>query len=422
MSTLLDALWDTMNTRGIVYCVLRRDENLLEEPDVDLLVRAKDRAALETIMMHSGFIAFSMPKTGSDRFYLILDYSRHRWLLVQAAFHLHYGKTKFFQDPIEEQVLARREAKNNYFVPAPLDQFRILFLHCLLDKGHFRKYWDYFLGFRIEPGSVAIPGFSERQWLPLSRVRLNELRHQKYKVWANGFRQSLRRQTPGYFWRLVGRLFVKVFRLKAIRPGFRIAFLGPDGSGKTTAVQNFAHRMMWPLEVLKVYLGDNRYLNPLAKFIHDYKEKREKEGKKDFWLSSLHLFLGYLDKCIRVAMAEYFYLAGGIALFDRSFHDLLANPEVPEGSFKYRLKEFLYKVSPKPDLVIFLEADAAVLHARKSDHPLEFIEKACARYQRVAAEHGKNMIRIKADQPPEAVVNQCLEAFWERWSRRWLGE
>jgi thymidylate kinase len=99
-----------------------------------------------------------------------------------------------------------------------------------------------------------------------------------------------------------------------------------------------------------------------------------------------------------------------IVAYDRHFQfDFDYDNAEPNGnSFRFtdRLHRWcLAKLYPRPDLVIFLDAPAEVLFARKGEASLQWLESRRQAYLR-QGKKTPNFVRVDATQPVESVYNE----------------
>jgi thymidylate kinase len=101
-----------------------------------------------------------------------------------------------------------------------------------------------------------------------------------------------------------------------------------------------------------------------------------------------------------------------VVLFDRHFFaDYYSTDVHGAASASRRLHGlFLAHVYPKPDLVVYLDAPAALLLARKGEGTLASLEALRSNYERLA-EAAPCFVRIDASQPLERVVADAATAI-----------
>lgn len=101
---------------------------------------------------------------------------------------------------------------------------------------------------------------------------------------------------------------------------------------------------------------------------------------------------------------------GRVVVVDRHFfldfyaHDILGQDRPLARRLHGLMLEHLY---PRPDLVIFLDAPAAVLLARKGEGTLESLERRRLEYL-AAAPHVRRFVTVDSSCPPDDVVNTVL--------------
>jgi hypothetical protein len=131
------------------------------------------------------------------------------------------------------------------------------------------------------------------------------------------------------------------------------------------------------------------------------------------------------EECYRQCLTWYYLWQGNIVLYDRHFffdyyaYDIA--PILENRSLSRRMHGlFLQYILPKPDLVIYLDAPAAVLFARKGEGTIESLERRRQEYLQ-ARRHVRHFEVIDATQPMEQVtreVTQVILAYSESRSKK----
>ena len=151
------------------------------------------------------------------------------------------------------------------------------------------------------------------------------------------------------------------------RPGLWVAVFGPDGAGKSAAIQRLTE------ELSPCFPSVQRFhFRPMfALQCQDLPPVTNPHGKppRGFFPSILKLLFWLADYCygyvstIRPALVN-----SGLILFDRYYHDVLIDPH------RYRLPgstlgfaKLLLRLVPQPDLYILLDVPAEVLQQRKPE-------------------------------------------------------
>lgn len=97
----------------------------------------------------------------------------------------------------------------------------------------------------------------------------------------------------------------------------------------------------------------------------------------------------------------------GTLIFDRYHADLLVDPRRYRYGGPLAFAKLASALMPQPDLVIFLDAPADVLYARKQEVPVETLASSRRRYLALCQTHSRFSV-IDASQPVDRVVASVM--------------
>ena len=135
---------------------------------------------------------------------------------------------------------------------------------------------------------------------------------------------------------------------------------------------------------------------------HHVAHRSVKRGKV---MSTLRMLNRLAEATFRQSLSWIYQLRGFVVLYDRHFL-FDATSSSKHRQLSDRIYEWvLTHVFPKPGLVLFLDAPAEVLFARKGEGTVEYLE----RKRQAALRRGelvKRFVRIDADRPLEEVLTE----------------
>lgn len=212
---------------------------------------------------------------------------------------------------------------------------------------------------------------------------------------------------------------------------FTVALLGADGAGKTTIGRRLQEEL--PDLIRYIYMGINldssNLVLPTTRLLLRIRyvlgkppamggppdPQRAKPRSRNpikqiaaVMKSSLRLMNQLGEEWYRQVIAKYYRRRGYVVLFDRHFfYDYYAHDVVSGGRSRRlsnRIHGFLLKhFYPEPDLVIFLDAPAEVLFARKREGTVELLERRRQEYLQIR-ERVRHFFTVDVTRPVEDVA------------------
>lgn len=189
--------------------------------------------------------------------------------------------------------------------------------------------------------------------------------------------------------------------------GLSIAFLGPDGSGKSTVIDRVSQQLAQAFRQVEY-----RHLRPgpLPAAPTPHKpvtdpHAQPPRGRIGSIVKLLHFWARYWSGTLCWLYPRR--VCSTLVLIDRYYHDLIADPRRYRYSASLKLARWLGRCLPQPDMAFILDAPPEALQARKQEVPFaESARQRCA-YLKLANEFRQASV-IDASQPIDQVVATIL--------------
>jgi O-antigen/teichoic acid export membrane protein len=411
---LLQRVFALLDQAGIRYCVSHGYETYPERvaSDVDLILPAEaaKRELPQLLAGNAQWLGARIVQwVRADTYYVVLmgiddsDEIHHLSLDISIDYELRNHVL------LEgEEILASRRRLGQFWVPSPEIEFACCLLRRVV-KGQLSPLHAARLQelYQLDPAACRaqvgrfFTGPHQRlieealatgDWTRV-RAALTSLR-------GVLLRRSVQRHPIRFLARWATAQIRRLQRWCRPRNGLHVVFLGPDGAGKSSVVRGmrddlgpaFFHtscRSFPPALLDRGEAGGDAgrphelpQRSPLASVIRAV----------CYWLvySSVgHFFTIRLER-IRFSLSMH----------DRHFVDTLIDPRRYRYSGPRRLLEWIWRVIPKPDLVLVLDAPPDVIQSRKQDVSAQETARQCKAYRELA--HALSMARlVSSNQSPQ---------------------
>jgi len=439
-SIFLKELFDRLNKSGVRYAVLRNYETLphsLNGSDLDILVADSDAlAARDTIdafaRSHGGrlVVGYSV-KSHILRFCGRKD-SIWWGLPVDIYTSLDYRGLEYAS---ADAVLLKAEDWTGVRVVSKGDKGITAFLKECLANGCCRKNY-------IEEAAAAYAKNPKRYELMLSRY-FGAQATSKLAAYLQSNRnpKTLRRLSARLRWALLfaslhrsPRGTIQVILLSNLKrcqrlllpPGYSVAVLGTDGSGKSTVNSKVEAVLSEALhnKVRCEHMRPN--LLPSIAWLFGIPSTsgpvtNPHASNPSGFIGSLARLLYYsLDYILGYWFKIYPALVKRPTLyaFDRYYYDYIIDPRRSRICLPLWIIKTIGFLIPQPDLTLCLGADPVVIHNRKPELPLAEVERQVAELKRFC-EKNKNAVWIDTGCSIEESVDKALHAITYRMAARY---
>ncbi|HVL23782.1 MAG TPA: hypothetical protein VM450_06835 [Thermomicrobiales bacterium] len=407
-----------MSDAGIDYCILhgyqRFDDGI--DSDVDCIVGAQHLPeGLVLAVQSAGLrVVQHLQHESTAHYFVITDDGRNgpsRFLKLDVSSDYRRDGRVFYSG---DEMLADRQPFEDYWVPQPAQEFGY-YLVKKTAKGSISDDQARRLSelHAADPAGcdAAIDRFWSREYAALLKAAARTGSWESVRTLLPQFRQDLLRTTgsesssrPFRYWLAdVARRCRRI----AQPTGLHVVFLGPDGAGKSTVIEQVEQALAPAFRrttiqhlapgVLRRRTSSGPVVDPHQKPARSLPQSLMKGA---YWL--VDYALGYHLK-VRPNLVR-----STLVLFDRYLPDVLVDPRRYRYGGPAWLVSLVWRVVPKPDLVILLDAPTEVLQARKREVPPEETARQREAYRALVTRLPNGHI-VDANQPIEQVVSDVNE-------------
>jgi len=204
---------------------------------------------------------------------------------------------------------------------------------------------------------------------------------------------------------------------RVLRPtGVLAVFLGADGSGKSTVI-NEVETMLVPVfretcrYHLRPHVGKTATNRGPVTDPHGQQPRGRLPSLLKIGCWWMDYILGYLaDVYLRIVKSTF-------VIFDRYYYDLLVDPKRYRYGAPLWIARLVGWFIPRPDLIILLDAPVEVLHERKLEVPLEETRRQCDAYLKLVQSLPNGHV-VDASKPLQEVVRQVEDIVLDYMDKR----
>lgn len=436
-------LVEKLDAAGIAWCVLRNYETFphprSETSDLDILVDCPSRKSFELLQESMKSLPVSIgtvtTKSGASMVGVFLC------LPGQPSLHLDFMQRITWRGMrllAEDRVLAACVRRNGVCIPNPGHESAVSLMGYLFHQNQVKP--DY--RERIQHlAAQDQAGFADCLTPVWGSALANELAARAvggewdwFAAWVkHGKRRLLLNmgQHPLDLLRMLRGTVLTLGHRMIFPVGLWVAFMGPDGAGKTTVAEAYRARLvtLFGPAYQRQFHWRPRWLPAPGKLAGQGEAEiviEDPHGKPPrgrlvsllrfgyFWLD---FALGHWVKVRPLLVRRY------LVSFDRCYYDFLVDPR----RFRLQLPQWVMRLFahlvPQPDLIFVFDAPAGVLHARKQELGLAEID-AQLDSLRVLASSNARMHSVRVDRDVQAIVDELERAtlnYLDRRARRRLG-
>jgi thymidylate kinase len=494
---LVNDLFKVLNERGIRYCHWKSTFGLSKgmsgETDLDLLVARSHQRLFVEILLEHNFKPFNPDP--SRQYSGIVDYlgfdeESGKLVHLHVHYHLVLGEQyiKNYQLPLEDLLLDNTYLTHGVRIPVPELEVILLVIRSLLkyrdedwlrdrlkvgrQKGLTEDTIREFKHLLPQVNNQRIEFFIDQEFpflspsvvqdflelieeptdiggklLPLRKtVRMDLASFQRYSSFRAKTKYFKERIKRHWILRRLGIMKWKLERGKTPDSGgVTLAFVGIDGSGKTTIIREISTWLSWQLKVKNYYMGSNqpatiaRILKGIYKFTYNSRlVVRRLIGDRNFihrifqemtrFTKSVRYLAEARDLQRRYLDGKRKSAQGSIVLFERyplvchsDFSYMLDGPRIEHlyngnlGLISKRfanIEESIHTSFQSPDHTFLFHVEPEVSLARKPDHEEDMIRSKYHAIQGIDRDGG-HIIDIDGNLPYNEVLSQVKNLCWD---------
>ncbi len=418
----LAAIFNLLEQEGIPFCVLRGYQGFPDEigSDVDILVPEEVSAGrLSTLFDNNRSGVGARVVRRSGKYFTLLcgqDTDPLELLTFDFVWHCEIESVVYLEG---KPVLRNRKKFKNFWIPSTAHEFDFYLASSisknLLDEKRATRLTELYRHSPEEcraqllifwPAKVTdqfCRAAESGNWSP---VQQNLQVLHRALAW-----QFITKKPLGAIQGGLARLAGRVKRFVSPR-GFHLVLLGPDGAGKSSVIDKLENTMVGPFAHVHT-LG---FAPPIYKLWRKGPVNTDTPhalAPRSYGVSVLRAFFWMAYNLSGYVSLRWAKARSTLVLNDRHFVDILVDPvRYRYGGPRWLLK-FIWRLMPKPDAIILLNAPPEVLQARKQELTLDETRRQCREYLALVRQQ-KNGHVIDAAQSRERVMHHVMEIIFAR--------
>jgi thymidylate kinase len=409
-----------LDKNSIKYAVTNGYEDLLRnillEHDVDILFKKKDFLIIEEILENFCEInGFQIVQIYHQEVYakniFIYNSKTQELLSLDIYGKLHKNNFVYFT---EEEIFNNIITYKDINILVPYQEFTHYLLK-KISKNELKKEVFNYLKKIFYKDSLNCSTVLEDHLIETGKIIVESFKNNDFSTLLkeqNNILLDIKTSSPSILYWLQDK--VRFFKRIFMPTGISIAFLGPDGSGKTTIIDSLlvAHlpfRRVDYFHLKPIYTSNKT--NTITSNPHEFKPYNSIKSYIKLMYFFCQYNLGWIKNIVPLKIRSSFII------FDRYFDDLIVDSKryrYGGGSFAAKFCSAFIK---KPSLYFVLITDAKIIYQRKQEVSFEELENQVKKYKSLV--DNKRYFEIDVKESPNLIVKKVQKILMEKMHERY---
>ncbi len=438
---LLEKVFKVINESNLDYCIQNKYEMMPEEipSDIDMMYRNASEEDLDNLVSkvakETGLIVTQKICQGYFEYTYIISYPcPQKYFQLQLDFYRAISRRGYLNIMPAEEMLENKRFYKCFYVPDPYIEFKYMWIRRTIKHDMNNEHIEIAKKLYLNNPEKYIEQLKKDFGAEVSSLVLEildkndvEIFNRNFEVFNSAAKRISRKNAS-----LPVRLKYTAFMLGTVVPkrifhkcGLSVAFIAPDGAGKSTIINRVKETVSGSFYGVNLYymrphlfknLGHYNKLNPTEEAAtndnpHGVVCDGVFKSAVRFFFYNLDFQLGTLLKINRKKINKQ------LVIFDRYYYDYFADMK----RYKYSLPAWFPAafewMIPKPDMVFVLDGNPEVLYERKKELPISELEKQCSVFHQLA-QNRKNFYAINVNRDVDTIVDEVTETILQEMSRR----
>lgn len=438
---LLEKVFKVINESNLDYCIQNKYEMMPEEipSDIDMMYRNASEEDLDNLVSkvakETGLIVTQKICQGYFEYTYIISYPcPQKYFQLQLDFYRAISRRGYLNIMPAEEMLENKRFYKCFYVPDPYIEFKYMWIRRTIKHDMNNEHIEIAKKLYLNNPEKYIEQLKKDFGAEVSSLVLEildkndvEIFNRNFEVFNSAAKRISRKNAS-----LPVRLKYTAFMLGTVIPkrifhkcGLSVAFIAPDGAGKSTIINRVKETVSGSFYGVNLYymrphlfknLGHYNKLNPTEEATtndnpHGVVCDGVFKSAVRFFFYNLDFQLGTLLKINRKKINKQ------LVIFDRYYYDYFADMK----RYKYSLPAWFPAafewMIPKPDMVFVLDGNPEVLYERKKELPISELEKQCSVFHQLA-QNRKNFYAINVNRNVDTIVDEVTETILREMARR----